>query len=63
MSDFLLPKAQNMQYWRGAKQTEKEAPKGIQLFAGTARKWSTKKTYFGTGDIINFNEVAPGTAH
>ena len=40
--NFLLPKAQNMQYWRGAKQTEKEAPKGtatpFQLFAGTGKK-------------------------
>ena len=40
--NFLLPKAQNMQYWQGAKQTVKEAPKGtatlFQLFAGTGKK-------------------------
>ena len=40
--NFLLPKAQNMQYWQGAKQTLKEAPKGTatpcQLFAGTGKK-------------------------
>lgn len=35
--EYLLPKAQNMQYWRGAKQTEKEAlkfPSPFQTFAG-----------------------------
>ena len=35
--DYLLPKAKNMQYWRGSKQTEKERPKDptpFQQFAG-----------------------------
>ena len=35
--DYLLPKARNMQYWRGSKQTEKERPKDLtpfQQFAG-----------------------------
>ena len=40
--DFLLPKAQNMQYWRGAKQTEKETSKvpstPFQQFAGSGKK-------------------------
>lgn len=40
--DFLVPKAQNMQYWRGAKQTEKKNPTDsstqFQLFAGPGRK-------------------------
>ena len=36
--DFLLAKAQRMQYWRGAKQTQKEtsnATTAFQMFAGT----------------------------
>ena len=40
--DFLLPKARTMQYWRGAKQTEKETSKvpstPFQLFAGSGKK-------------------------
>ena len=40
--DFLLPKAQDMQYWHGAKQTENESAKvpytQYQLFAGTGKR-------------------------
>lgn len=39
--DFLVQKAQRMQYWRGAKQTEKETPNpptAFQMFAGTGER-------------------------
>ena len=34
--DYLLPKAKNMQYWRGSKQTEKESQK-IQHLSSNLR--------------------------
>ena len=39
--DFLAQKAQRMQYWRGAKQTEKETPNpptAFQIFAGSGER-------------------------
>ena len=66
--DFLLPKVQNMQYWHGAKQTEKETSKvpstPFELFAGSSKKkWPTTKTVLRARAFVNFNETAPGTAH
>jgi hypothetical protein len=60
--DFLLPKAQNMQYWRGAKQTEKEAPKEIttpfQLFAGTGKKsGSPRKLSLGQEIVLTLMKL------
>ena len=57
--DYLLPKAKNMQYWRGSKQTEKERPKDptpFQQFAGGrgSRTGPPKKLRFDETETCPF---------